>query len=448
MLEDLPNDLLFDLAADYCTRVLCDCCGSRCEAADFTSISRLLRCSKTLQEKLTRAGVVKSVLRRVAKTNLTRHRHLAREGHGNVLRAYMQGKDWRFGINTTAKILYNALFWGNLGYARLILDLVSAQKPKLLATLNDYLAMWKLQFITFVYTRAIKVCEELNVKISRDHIFQHGRSWFPCRQHLWPPLVGRLLEILERPCFAPGRTDDLSFEWAIVNGQISVCEMIGSRRCPVNDLESSRFDLVCVCWCRDKMALLTLLARRGDTPDLDQYLFAIENGSPDFLPKMVSVKQPRDVRGVGTRCLAYALQRDKVEHLPGICTAFPVGSLNSEHLLTAMLSRASLCAATVMAQGVNLNARDLVILRTWVGGLQYGREKGDFLVRLISLGALTPDERIYSRTLQRDAHGLFSYLFQRDRQFHLWMSASDDRFRIFQSAYLTGLSAFGPRGMP
>jgi hypothetical protein len=253
---------------------------------------------------------------------------------------------------------------------------------------------------------------------------------------------------MQRSCFAPEYNDDLTLEWSICSGNVSVLEYVSSHRCPVNDREPARFDLVCAGWSRDKGALLNILAARGEAPTIDQFKFAIDHAAPRLLPVLVNVKPLRHARQQGDICLYYAIEKDRVEHLSEICSAFPVGALRSEHLLKALTARSYLCLAKMMATGVELNAEDQATLRAWASEVDLTHERGDFLVRLVSLGAIVSDEKLYRRTLSRDSHVLWTYLFQRDRRFHQWMTATEERFRVFQAIHISGLTAFGPRVMP
>jgi len=168
MLETLHEDILFYIVEQCCR-------GTRTDV-DLRPLAVFLSCSKRLSHTIATSHVIKSLLRKVAKTAYARQRFVAFQGYGTVLRAWLVSCKWRLHFSTSVNILRGAVANGRLGYARLLLEVLSTRFPGAVAELRDLLVLWKMQHIASGALAGFRTCESMDVKINVAQVIRHTEA--------------------------------------------------------------------------------------------------------------------------------------------------------------------------------------------------------------------------------------------------------------------------------
>ena len=422
MITTLNDDVLFDLVVRFCSRID--------GHLDITAFSNLLQCSRELRLRLTHSYVATTLVCQAGKNAVVRQRFLARGGHSQVLRALLCNDRWRLRFKRSAEILHIAIWNGYLGYARLLLSVLKTRFKRDGDDIDRLLSLWKVQFISCRLLAGVMVCEKLGVKFDLTHLVAHREGdHFPERLELYDDINDVLMSILQRTCFSPTVSDDLTFEYAIRTGDIDIIKAVGNRRCAAADRDPCRYDITIMSR-RNTITVVNYLLERGEIPGIEQLFVAVDQHSRCLraLIEYRLKKRVRDYASDVTRCLSRIMQNGTVRssHLSMFLNSFPSQTHTSAHLRLAILHEAWKFATDLVEAGVALNDADATIVRSWSRTLDF-REAGlRNVIKLIKLGGVVLDEALYEKVSDRKFKDVFVFLMGHDRAFLQWLSSTDE----------------------
>jgi hypothetical protein len=224
-------------------------------------------------------------------------------------------------------------------------------------------------------------------------------------------------------------------------------EYLGSRRCPANDQEPSRFDLACLAtniWGNGGLlSRLEFLYQRGETPDISNLKFAAQHGPPIAMQSLLLrrwAKLPMERAQDVSTCMRECLSNDRVSHLRVLLDGFPMpppgnevaDNIRSHYMRMAVLCRSWGSVEHLLQTNVKMTSLDQSQLQTSLSTLDPASETAETLILLLRLELLSPGPPLYQRATDANATKLCMYLLRRDRAFHAFLSSTAEGFLAFQ----------------
>lgn len=445
MLDRLPDAVLFQIIIDeLCKtdrhRPYCRCGHGRdrrtkgCKV-NLGGLGKLLRCSKAVRDRiLTNNYILNAALRKGGQAPGKWYKAIAIEGHTTVLRALIDKRGWRLRFTASVDILHEALANGRAGTATFMLKFLDDKFARK-AELERCLPHWKLQFIAHNNVPGLLASNALGVIFDKDHINSH--SWKYDVEH-WkslPYLSPDALRILERSCFSPLLSPDLTKEFTIICGHRSMLDHVSNLHG-----WSCRFDLATLSMRKypDGYIMLRRLLDDGERPTLDNVLFAIRATQcivPFEMLYEAYAQQNYVEDSEIEECIKSILISDRAAHFRYLVGKGFFRLYSKANLRDALLSRAYDCLAEFERHGITrLDPQVDVDVINWVPKLyKIESMRVHFVMRLLRLGALKCNEAVYLRAMDIDFGDiLIAYLMKNDLGFPVWYSQKVERLRRVQ----------------